>query len=205
MAAFLFVPNRYTIQDMKYRKYIATVAEKGAGKGLFVEILKKLASDKKVEMIRSSDPWRDILCILGKEESRDNLSKTATALRAAFRDDGILIPALRNRLRATDADIVILDGLRKPEELGLARELNGIIVYIAGHPKIRFERRRVHAETTDEKGMTWEQFERQEQAETEISIRTIGETMADARIENNGTREEFEAAIKEFIEEYGLG
>lgn len=189
---------------MKSKIYIATVAEKGAGKGLFVEILKKLLPAKKIAMIRSSDPWRDILRILGKEESRDNLSKTATALRAAFGDDGILIPVLRQRINATDADITILDGLRKPEELAAARECNGIVVYIAADPKIRFERRSKKAETTDERGMSWEQFMRQEDAATETSVRSMGETMADARIENNGTREEFETAIKRFLQHYGI-
>lgn len=189
---------------MEKKIYIATVAEKGAGKGLFVEILKKLLPDRKIEMVRSSDPWRDILHILGKEESRDNLSKTATALRAAFQDDGILIPALRNRIRATDADMIVLDGLRKPEELGLVHELKGTVVYIAASPKIRFERRTRKAETTDEEGMTWEQFVRQEQAATETSIRSMGETMSDVRIENNGTVEEFEKAIKRFLQEHGI-
>lgn len=184
------------------RTIIATVAEKGAGKGLFVEILKKLLPDRTVVMIRSSDPWREILHILGKEESRDNISTTATALRAAFHDDGILLPALRNRLRTIDADMVVLDGLRKPEELALVRKLGGVVVYIAADPKIRFERRSMKAETTDEEGMSWEQFMRQEQATTETSIRSMGETMADVRIENNGTVEEFETAIKKFLEEH---
>lgn len=186
---------------MKFKICIATVAEKGAGKGLFVEILKKLLPDRRIATVRSSDPWREILRILGKEESRDNISTVATGIRAYFRDDGILIPALRNRLRTTDADIVILDGLRKPEELALVRELKGIVIYIAADPKIRFERRSAKAETTDEEGMTWKQFMRQEQATTETSIRSMGETMADARIENNGTIEEFEAAIKRFLED----
>ena len=184
--------------------YIATVAEKGAGKGLFVDIITRLLPERRVVMIRSSDPWREILHILAKDESRDNISLLATAIRNAFHDDGILVPVMRNRLRTIDADVVILDGLRKPEELSLVRELGGMIVYIAAHPKIRFERRSRRAETTDEQGMTWEQFMRQEQAATETSIRAMGETMADARIENNGTREEFEKAIKKFLHEHDI-
>ena len=67
---------------------------------------------------------------------------------------------------------------------------------------MRFARRREHAETTDERGMTWEQFMRQEQIPTETSIRTIGETLADVTLENNGTAEEFETRVAAFLTEH---
>ena len=184
--------------------YIATVAEKGAGKGLFVEILKKLLSDRRIVVVRFSDPLREIVALLGKEESRDNIDTVVTALRNAFHDDGILIPAIRKRLNQLDADIVILDGLRKPEEISLVREHNGVLLYITADQRTRFERRRQSAETTDEIGMNWEQFVRQDQAAVHTSIQNIGETMADVRIENNGTVEEFEAAIKKFLDDKNI-
>ena len=190
---------------MNKKIYIATVAEKGAGKGLFVLILKKIMPERRIASVRFSDMWREMLHILGKEESRDNISTIATAIRIAFHNDGILIGAMRNRLQMIDADIIVLDGLRKSEETELIREVNGVLLYISADEKVRFERRRQHAETTDEKGMDWEQFMRQEQAETEVSIRSIGENMADARIENNGTAEEFEQKINVFLKEHGIG
>ena len=189
---------------MDHKTYIATVAERGAGKGLFVEIVRRLLRDRTVAMVRFSDPLREIVALLGKEESRDNIDTVATALRNAFHDDGILIPAMRHRLKQTDADIIVLDGLRKPEEISLVREHNGILLYITADQHTRFERRRQSAETTDEIGMSWEQFVRQDQAAVHTFIRTIGETMADARIENNGTVEEFEAAIKKFMEDKNI-
>ncbi|MEK7082424.1 MAG: hypothetical protein AAB915_01985, partial [Patescibacteria group bacterium] len=167
---------------------IATVAEKGAGKGLFIQLAQKLLPDKKIVSVRFSNIWREILHTLGKEESRENISNLATAIRALFHDDGILVGAMQKRIADIDADIVILDGLRKPEEVEpLVRENSGILVYIAASPATRFARRREHAETTDEKGMTREQFTHQENLAPEISIRAIGETMADEAIENNGT------------------
>lgn len=180
---------------------IATVAEKGAGKGLFNELIKKMISKKRVAIIRFSDPLREIVHILGKEESRDNMDTTVTALRSAFHDDGILMGAMRQRLQNMSADVLVLDGLRKREEITLVRELGGILVYIVSDQKTRFERRRKKAETTDEQGMSWEQFVRQDQAAVHTSIRSIGEQFADARIENNGTVEEFEEKIKNFLKE----
>ena len=182
---------------------IATVAEKGAGKGLFIRIIQRLIPDKKVVSVRFSDVWREILHLLHKEESRENISNLATAIRALFHDDGVLVKAIASRLTDIDADIVVLDGLRKAEEVKpLVRDRNGILVYIAASPETRFGRRREHAETTDEKGMGWEQFMHQENLAPEIMIRHIGETMADYTIENNGTIKEFEEKVKQFLETY---
>lgn len=184
---------------------IATVAEKGGGKGLFGDLVKKLLPDKKVVSVRFSDVWREILGLLGQEESRENISQMATAIRATFKNDGILADAMQKRLAGIDSDIIILDGLRKAEEVEpLVRRRDGILVYIAAGAKVRFARRREHAETTDEKGMTWEQFLHQESLSPETSIRAIGETMADCTIENNGTAEEFEKKIAEFLDAFVL-
>ncbi|GEM_PF-1388867 len=184
---------------------IATVAEKGAGKGLFIELVKELLPDKKVISVRFSDIWRQMLHLLNKEESRENISNLATAIRALFHDDGILVGAMQKRLANIDADIIILDGVRKEEEVKpLVRERKGLLVYIAASPEVRFERRSAHAETTDEVGMNWEQFMHQESIATEVTIRHIGETMADVTIENNGTVDAFRERIKEFLETHVL-
>ncbi len=184
---------------------IAAVAEKGGGKGLFIRIIQELLPDKKVVAVRFSDIWREILRLLAREESRENISNLATAIRRLFNDDGILVGAMERRLAEIEGDIVILDGLRKAEEIEpLVRRRNGILVYIAASPEMRFGRRREHAETTDEQGMTWEQFVRQDEMAPEVAIRTIGETLADATVENNGTAEEFEARVKEFLDRHVL-
>lgn len=179
---------------------IATVAEKGAGKGLFIRLVQRLVPEKKVVSVRFSDIWREILHTLNQEESRENISNLATAIRALFHDDGVLVRAMQKRLAGIDADIIILDGLRKEEEIQpLVRDRNGLLVYIAASPETRYARRREHAETTDERGMSWEQFMHQENLAPEIRIRYIGETMADATIENNGSIAEFEEKIKDFL------
>jgi dephospho-CoA kinase len=180
---------------------IAVVAEKGAGKGLFVRIVQRLLPEKNIVAVRFSDIWRSILHTLAREESRENISNLATAIRALFHDDGILVGAMQKRIAETDADIIILDGLRKEEELDpLVRKHGGLLVYIAASPEMRYARRREHAETTDERGMSWEQFMHQEGLAPEVTIRHIGETMADAVIENNGSVEEFEKKIRGFLD-----
>lgn len=185
---------------MKSPLVVATVAEKGAGKGLFIDIVRRLMPEKRIVSVRFSDIWREILHILDQEESRENISNLATAIRTLFRDDGILTHAMKKRVAGIDADMVILDGLRKEEEIKpLVRDNNGLLVYIAASAETRFARRREHAETTDEKGMSWEQFMKLENLAPELTIRHIGETMADATIENNGTKKEFEERVADFL------
>lgn len=180
--------------------YIGIIAEKGAGKGLFVKIAQKLLPQYKISSIRYSDVPREILAILNKEESRENMQALSTALRRAFNDEGIFNATVKQRLQNTDADIIILDGVRKKEEAEMVKELEGTLIYITADPKVRFDRRQKESENTDETGMSWEQFQKQELAETEISIQEIGEKMANVVIENNGTMEEFENKIGAFLE-----
>lgn len=185
-------------------KTIALVAESGAGKGLFVEIVKKLLPELSIVSVRFSDPLVEILDLLGKERSRDNIDTLVTALREAFHDQGILEGALKKRLQGIKADIVILDGLRKEKEVPLVRESNGILVYINADQRVRYERRKGEAEKPDELGMSWEKFVEQGNAPPQREIRHIGEIMADAIIENNASVEEFALKIKEFIEHHRL-
>lgn len=179
--------------------YIGLVAEKGAGKGLFIKILTKLLPDKKIVSVRFSDVLQGVLTLLERGRTRENLQNLATALRSAFHDDGILNAPMRSRMRAINADIIILDGLRKPEEVSLLREFSGVLIYISADARDRYEWRKKDSENQDERNMAWEQFLKQEQAPSEISIRMMGETMADYKIENNGTKEEFTKRVKMII------
>lgn len=182
--------------------YIGIIAEKGAGKGLFVSLAQKLKPQYKVATVRFSDIPREILTTLKKDISRENMQILSTALRKAFAEEGVFNKPVKSRLQDTKADLTILDGVRKKEEAEMVKELGGALLYIKADPQIRFERRKKDAENTDEAKMSWEQFQKQDLAETEISIREIGEKMADATIENNGSMEEFENSIKEFLQKY---
>ncbi len=182
------------------RLIIGIIAEKGAGKGLFVKIAQKLLPQYKISSVRYSDIPREILTVLGKEESRENMQIISTALRRAFNEDGIFNMTIKKRLQNTDADLIILDGVRKREEAEMVKELNGLLVYIKADPQIRFARRKKDVENTDEEEMSWEQFQKQDLDDTEISIKEIGEKMANAVIENNGTMEEFENKIQSSLE-----
>lgn len=183
--------------------YIGIVGEKGSGKAVFTSIVQKLLPNKRVASFRFSQPVREILGILDKEISRKNFTTLMTALRKGFNDEGILYPAVKKLLRSVEADIITIDGIRKPEEVKIVREVNGILLYITANQRLRFERRSRDPENSDEPGMTFEAFAEQELAPTEIDISKIGKT-ADAKIENNGSEEELEDKIKQFLADYRL-
>jgi len=209
VALFLFsvmLKNKEIFYDYQRidMKTIALISESGAGKGLFITLLKKILPGRKIAVVRFSAILSDILDILGKEKSRDNIDTLVTALRKAFKDQGILNAGTRKLILGTDADILVLDGLRKISEIPVVREQHGILVYLVADERVRFERRRQESEKPDEKGMSWQQFRRQAKAAPQRQIREIGETMADVMIENNESIEELEKKIKEFAEKNGL-
>ena len=191
-------------EGKEHMKTLTLVAENGAGKGLFVEIVKKLLPNLRIISVRFSDPLLEILDILDKERSRDNIDTLVTALREAFHDEGILNKALARRLQGIEADIIILDGLRKEKEVPFIRAFNSMLIYIVADQRVRYERRKQEGEKSDELGMSLDQFVYQSNALPQREIRYIGETVADATIENNGSVEEFELTIKEFIKHHHL-
>lgn len=183
---------------------VALTGERGSGKGLFVECFKELVPNKRIVSMKFQDPLREILTMLNKPIARENYSALATALRTAFNDEGILVGAMKQRILASKADIVILDGVRKAEEVPFIHEMGGILVYITADQKIRYERRKSNAEKVDEFGMSWETFLELDNLQPEVTIRTIGETLSDVTIDNSGTVEEFKENIKKFLKGQGF-
>lgn len=182
------------------RHHIATTAQIGAGKGLFVKILKKLLPGVSIHSVRFSDPLREMVAYTGFEVTRENLQNLGDALRLAFKDEGILSKILHHRLKQIDADLIFLDGLRKPGEAELVWQLNGHLVYIHADQELRWRRRVSDPDNVGERNMTFAEFQELDSRPAEASIRGIGDTLANFKIENNGTVEEFEAKVREFLE-----
>ena len=183
------------------KHWIALVAIPGAGKGHLVKTVKTGYPHLKVTTTRYSDPLREILVnILGVEMTRKNLQAIGEALRNAFKDDGLLSRTLKKRMEEIDADIVFLDGLRKPGEAEVVKQLGGKLVFISASPEQRYRNRKRDPDNVGEDEMTWEEFQQRDRDPAEATIQHVGETMADVVIENNGT-EQFDKKIGKFIDE----
>ena len=174
---------------------IGLVGEKGSGKDTFSRYLTEI-SDKKINHIRFSDLLKQTLKLWDIEPSRAHLQKLAQLLEDF--GSGTVAHGLEKQIEETEADIIILDGIRWKPDVELLRKFpDHKLVYITANPKLRFERLKNRGEKTGESEMTYDQFQEEENAENELLIPEIG-SEADARIENNGTIEEFDTKIKEF-------
>jgi dephospho-CoA kinase len=150
-----------------------------------------------------SDFLAHILAKMNVPKSRDNMIKLSVSLRGEFGDD-LLSHAIAAEALRSEADIVLVDGIRRTGDLTAFRPMpNFTLIGVNADPKLRFERMKKRGEKAGETDMTWEQFEATEKAPTEI---TIPETMTFAShvIMNDGTKEELEARIDEVMKEIGI-
>jgi len=171
------------------------VGSPAAGKG---EATSYIVDKYKASSHRFSTPMFDCLKRLFIPDSRTNLIKFSETTREMFGDD------LYAKVVAQDcvndiADIVVVEGIRRPADVSLLSKLdNFYLMYITAPVEIRFERTKQRGEKANENEMTLEMFLGQEQASTEILIPEIGAT-AKYTIDNSGTKEELHSKIDEII------
>ncbi len=176
---------------------IGLVGEKGSGKDTFAKYLSEI-SEQKINHIRFSDLLKQTLKLWDLPITRANLQKLAQVLEDF--GSGTVAHGLEKQINETDAEIIILDGIRwKPDVELLKKFPKHKLVYITADPKLRFERLRNRGEKIGESEMSYQQFLEEEKAPNELLIPEIG-SGADLKIENNGSIEEFDSQIKEFSE-----
>lgn len=175
---------------------IALAGEMGCGKGT---VVKYLTSHHDAVTYRFSDSLRDILDRIHRDKTRDNIQKISTALRSAFGDD-ILSEVILGDIGATDASLIIVDGVRRDSDIKYLKNLPGFrLVYIDAKLTIRYARVIARGENSSDTTKTLEEFLQESQAETETRIRGLKD-IADIIIENNGTLEAFEEQCRKLTQ-----
>ncbi|MDO8429525.1 MAG: hypothetical protein Q7S88_02755, partial [Candidatus Daviesbacteria bacterium] len=118
-------------------------------------------------------------------------------MRQAFGND-IVAKALQKRLEDSKYDIAIIDGVRYKEDADLVRSFpQNLLVYITANTEVRFKRISQRTEKVGEKGVSLEQFLKEEEAPTEMPIKSTGQN-ADIKITNNGTILDLKNSVEEF-------
>lgn len=174
---------------------IGLVGEKGSGKDTFAKFLQEI-SEKSVSHIRFSDLLKQTLKLWDLHVTRANLQKLAQVLEDF--GTGTVAHGLEKQIQETDAEIIILDGIRwKPDVELLNKFFNHKLIYITAEPRLRFERLKYRGEKEGESSMIYQQFLEEEKAPNELLIPQIG-AEADVKIENNGSLEEFKEAVEKF-------
>jgi dephospho-CoA kinase len=177
------------------KKLLGVVGETASGKDAFCEYIKK--NFPKVFVMRFSDPLYDALKIFLDEKRKEDLQWIAIVLRERFGND-IIWKAVKKRIEGIKTGIVVLNGIRFPEEFKGIKKLGGKIVYVTAPSKLRWERIRKRGEKKDD-NVSYEEFLRIERAKTELQIPALGKK-ADFIIDNSGTLEEFKDKTKEVLE-----
>lgn len=177
------------------KKIIGLVGETGSGKDVFCEYVKKIS--KPVFCFRFSDPLSEILKIFFDIIKKEDQQWLAPILRERF-GNNILGEAMAKKIKGIKEGIIILNGVRVPEEFDMIKGMGGSIIYITAGPKLRWEWLQNREEKKDDIS-SFEDFLKREQAKTEILIPEIGKK-ADFKIENNGTLEELYLKIKEVLD-----
>lgn len=177
------------------KKVIGLTGATGSGKDTFCSFVKE--NYPRVFCFRFSQPLSETLGIFFDDIKKEDQQWLAITLRERFGKD-ILWRAIKKKIEKIEEGIVILNGVRMLEEYNALKELSGKIIFISTDSKIRWERVKDRGEKKDD-NVSYEKFLEIEKAPTEVLISQIGEK-ADAKINNDGSFEDFNNKIKEVLE-----
>lgn len=164
---------------------------KGVVKNFLIE--KYNASD-----YRFSTILRDVLIRLNIEQSRENIQKMSTLLRQTFGED-LLAKVMANDVKNDKHNFIVIDGIRRMADIEYLKEIPGFfLVSIEANQKLRHQRVNERNENPGDSEKTFEEFIKDENAETE---QQIPETMSKANltINNDGTWDELWEQIHQLV------
>ncbi len=177
------------------KKIIGIIGEMGSGKDTLCDYLKE--NFKNIHFLKFSDALTDILKIFFAEIKRDDQQWLSSVLRERFGGD-ILVKALVKKIEGISDGMIILNGVRRPDDFKALKSIGGKLIYVTAEPKIRWERVKIRGEKADD-DVSLEKFIEMGKAEAESLITVIG-SEADFKIENNETKESFFQEIKKVID-----
>jgi dephospho-CoA kinase len=171
---------------------IGLVGRQGSGKGTVAKILQEKYG---AVLFRFSAVLGDILDRVAVERSRENLIKISEALRNSFGED-VLAYAIEKDAASTDADIVVIDGIRRLEDIVALEPLEQFtLVSVHAPAELRFQRVQGRSEKPGESGVSFEDFLKvEETAPTEVTIPMV-EDRAMITINNDGSLEQLQDQI----------
>lgn len=149
---------------------------------------------------RFSSILRDILNRVSVPVSRDTLQRVSTVLRANF-GENLLAKAIANDASKLEANIVVIDGVRRFTDIEHLNELpNFTLIKINADPKVRYERMKLRNENAGDAEKTFEEFLEDHEKEADKQIPEVMKT-AKYSIDNSGTFEDLYKQIDEIITE----
>jgi dephospho-CoA kinase len=143
---------------------------------------------------------RDILDRVYVDQSRKNISTSSLILRKSFGED-VLAKSMFHDVQNDTHDIVVIDGVRRLEDILYLRELPEFkLVFINADMQTCYERSVKRGENTGDSTKTFEQFKLDHEADADARILDM-KNYASYVIENDGTYQELYAQVDEIIKQ----
>lgn len=182
--------------------YLAIIGHTATGKESSYKAAKEAFAEKLIFSIHHfSDPLNEIIDLLGLEKSRPNQQNLSTDLRRRF-GENLLGNVLYRRALEDPADVVYLDGVRRPKDLEMLKKLpNSFLGYVFAPPEEAHKRLIKRNDRPGDALKTWEEFLAEQSAEAESLIDTL-RPMADFELDNSLHDPEFKllrAQIVSFV------
>ena len=178
---------------------IGLVGQSGCGKGTVADILTQQYG---AAYSRFSAILGDILTRLHIDRSRDHFIALSTALRTNFGED-VLSYAIEKDAVLSQSQIVVIDGIRRPEDIVALEPLPFFkLVSVDVPAEMRYERMKKRGEKSGEQHMTWQEFVSQDNAPTEVTIPLVMDR-AWRKLDNSKTPTDLELQVKAMMKELG--
>ncbi len=176
-------------------RIIGVCGKIGSGKSTFVnELLLRIPNS---ERIGTGDVLKNKLLPKDSVLDRSELFRLVAQNRNRLGPDFVK-NAIRTKIEGSDADFIIIDGVRGPNVKSLMDEYpNSVLVAIMTNSEKRYDRVRTRDEKVDEIGIERGDFETNDKRDHATAIDSL-ELVADVQIENDGTYEEFLSKIDKF-------
>jgi len=171
--------------------YLAIIGHTATGKeSSYIAAKEALAGKLAVSIHHFSDPLSEVLNLLCLEKSRPNQQLLSTILRQAF-GENLLGNIIFKRVLADPADIVYLDGVRRPKDVEMLKNLlNSFLGYVYAPPEEAHKRLVIRNDRPGDAEKTWEEFLMEQSAEAESLIDAL-RPMADFELDNSSHDPEF--------------
>lgn len=165
--------------------YLAIIGHTAAGKeSCYIAAKEAFGGELTVSIHHFSDPLNEILDLLGLEKSRPNQQNLSTDLRRRFGED-LLGSVLYQRALEDPADVVYLDGVRRPKDVEMLKKLpNSFLGYVFTPPEEAHKRLVKRNDRPGDALKTWGEFLSEQAAETESLIDAL-RPMADFELDNS--------------------
>lgn len=149
---------------------LAVTGEPGSGKDTFCDFLAEKLED--FTFLKFSDPLTEALKIFHDKASREDQQWLVGQLRQRF-GENILGQAIKRKIKKTNSNWIILNGLRKWSEYEMIKNLDGKLIYVTASPKTRWRRLQKREEKADDKD-NFNNFLKKEKHSAEADIPKIG-------------------------------